>query len=243
MTMESLNAASRNLDNQNPVKQFAIEQARRLLRDADVADPGPRELYIPELSTILFQKIWNQRGETVSMDFEVPACPYTEEELKILESQGRRIGYLPLELSTVSSRNILTKIFPLTDSPHPINYENPSGWFDYDATIDLPNRDTSAGEILDKVRRDNRTLLSLNQYIIAGNDSKLFTGQYLDERWKSNLLAAIVGGTYTIDGSLVASKFSGNGSGELMLRVVNIENQDYPDPMSGGRSAGKPKVV
>lgn len=41
MVMERLNAASRHPENGDPVKQFAISQATKLLVDAGVKDPGP----------------------------------------------------------------------------------------------------------------------------------------------------------------------------------------------------------
>ena len=43
MVMERLGAAAKLTENQDPTKQFAIEQAKRFLRDAKVKDPGPKE--------------------------------------------------------------------------------------------------------------------------------------------------------------------------------------------------------
>lgn len=43
MVMERLDAAGRHPENQDPTKQFAISAAKRLLRDAKVKDPGPKE--------------------------------------------------------------------------------------------------------------------------------------------------------------------------------------------------------
>ena len=43
MVMERLDAAGKHPENQDPTKQFAIAQAKRLLRDAKVKDPGPKE--------------------------------------------------------------------------------------------------------------------------------------------------------------------------------------------------------
>lgn len=42
MVMERLSAAGRLSENKDPVKQFAIKNARRLLLDAGVKDPGPK---------------------------------------------------------------------------------------------------------------------------------------------------------------------------------------------------------
>lgn len=49
------------------------------------------------------------------------------------------------------------------------NDKNPSGWFDYEIDMDTPYFNS------------DRRLLSLNQYIVAGHDSKLITGQYLNK--------------------------------------------------------------
>lgn len=42
MVMERLDAARRHRGNQDPTRQFAIEKAKRILREADVVDPGPK---------------------------------------------------------------------------------------------------------------------------------------------------------------------------------------------------------
>ena len=43
MVMERLEAARKHPDNQSNLKQFAIGQARKMLRSAGVIDPGPKE--------------------------------------------------------------------------------------------------------------------------------------------------------------------------------------------------------
>jgi len=42
------------------------------------------------------------------------------------------------------------------------NDKNPSGWFDYEATIDAPYLDTKEGQLMDRIKKDSRTILSLN---------------------------------------------------------------------------------
>lgn len=140
MVMERLDAAGRHPENQDPTKQFAIKQAKHLLREAKVKDPGPKgderlpsvtksdievedplqqiiEVYntqphTPEFITSTHQAIWKVRGELVGTTYEITPCPYTQEELTDLETNGKRIGYLPKELATQQNRHVLGKMFP-----------------------------------------------------------------------------------------------------------------------------------
>ncbi len=241
MVMERLDAAGRHPENQDPTKQFAIAQAKRVLRDAKVKDPGPKvdgvsvaarpsaqnevdplasvieayqnQPHTPELVTQTHQAVWQARGELVGATYEVTLCPYTQEQLADLEASGKRVGYLPAELATQQTRHILGEMFPKMQS-HSVkegnsvtNDESPSGWFDYEAAIDAPYLDTKEKQLTDQVAKDGRKLLSLNQYIVAGQDSKLFTGQYLDEtttwvRLGSRDGDRIVGAGFYRDGSL-----------------------------------------
>ena len=266
MVMERLDAAGRYPENQDPTKQFAIAAARRLLRDAKVKDPGPKvdkvsaaaspevqsevdpltqvieayqnQLHTPELITRTHQAIWQDRGERVGTTYEVTSCPYTQEKLTELESNGKRVGYLPLELATQQTRHILGEIHPemqsnsVQEGNSVTNDENPTGWFDYEAAIDAPYLDTKEGQLMDRIRKDGRKILTLNQYIVAGQDSKLFTGQYLDEtRTWSRLGSRHVG-------RFVHARFYRDGR----LRVFSHLRAGDHDPNLGGRSSGVKKA-
>lgn len=153
---------------------------------ASVIEAYQNQPHTPELLIHVHQAIWQLRGKIVDMSFEVTQCLHTQEELAELKVSGKRVGYLPPELSTQQSRHILGEMFPEMGSPSVkegnsvTNDEDPSGWFDYEANI-APYLDTNEKQLEDKVAKDGRKLLSLNQYIIASQDSKQFTGQYLDE--------------------------------------------------------------
>lgn len=98
--MESLDAAGKHPKNQDPNKQFAIAQARRLLLDAKVEDPGPKvnksqyvpkrpsiqtevshldsiirayenQIHTPEFVTQTHQTIWQARGEVIGATYDV----------------------------------------------------------------------------------------------------------------------------------------------------------------------------
>ena len=261
MVMERLDAAGKHPENQDPTKQFAIAQAKRFLRAAGVKDPGPKvdgvsvaagpsvqseldpltsviEAYknqprTPELVTQTHQAIWQVRGELVGAAYEVTPCPYTQEQLADLEANGKRVGYLPTELSTQQTRHKLGEMFPKMQSPSVkednsvTNDESPPGWFGYEAAIEAPYLDTKEGQLKDAIKKDGRTILSLNQYIVAGQDSKLFTGQYLDETttWVR------LGSRY--DGRIVAAGFDGDGD----LRVGAGLGPDDHGPVIGGPSS------
>ncbi|MBI2012715.1 hypothetical protein HYS90_02175 [Candidatus Curtissbacteria bacterium] len=249
--MERLGAASKHPENQDPTKQFAIEQAKRFLRAAKVKDPGPKLDRLPsatkpeigdplqqsveayqnqphtsELVTQTHLAIWQARGELVGATYEVTPCPYTQEELADLEANGKRVGYLPAELATQQTRHKLGEMFPkmqsnsVKEGNSVTNDENPSGWFDYESAIDAPHLDTKEGQLMDRIKKDGRTILSLNQYIVAGQDSKLFTGQYLDETRTWVRLGSRGGGR------VVDAVFSGGGD----LNVSSGLGADFHNP-------------
>lgn len=62
MVMERLDAASRLPENQDPTKQFAIKQAKRLLHAAKVKDPGPKD-QVQETSPKQDEGLVGQRSE------------------------------------------------------------------------------------------------------------------------------------------------------------------------------------
>lgn len=202
--------------------------------------------HTPELVTRTYQAIWLERGKFVGMVFEVCPCPYVQEELTGLEEKGKRVGYLPPQLATQQSRYLLAKMFPKIRNEsvrknNPVtNDENPFGWFDYEAGIDLPYLNTTEKELTEKVVEEGRKLLSLNQYIIAGRDSKLLTGQYLDTgqylaekgTWTSTRLGS------RFEGRVVKARFYRDG----YLDVDWDLKSDDHDRALGGRSSGVKKA-
>lgn len=200
----------------------------------------------PEEVTATLQAIWRTRGEMVQEPFEITACPYTAFELSELHQAGRRLGYLPAECATQATRHKLGVIFPAMKSyglftENPVtNDHNPSGWFDYEAQIDAPHTSTTEAELVGALSQSGHSLLSLNQYIVASQDTKLATGRYLDEQrtW------ARVGSR--LDGKVVAVRFDGEqmAGGQLdeqpvpgsLLVAYDLAAEDC-GPIVGGRSS------
>jgi len=178
--------------------------------------------HTPELVTKVHQVIWQARRERlglIGVTCKVTPCPYTQEELKDLEQKGRRLGFLPTELASQLSRYRLGQMFPemgsgsVKEGNDITNDESPSGWFDYETAVDAPYLDTVEKklayekQLTERILKDGRKLLSLNQYIVAGQDSKLLTGRYLDEektwtRLGSRRVGHVIGALFYPDGKM-----------------------------------------
>lgn len=193
--------------------------------------------HTPELITRTFQAIWQVRGELIGATYEVSPCPYTQEQLADLEAHGRRMGYLPAQLATQQTRHLLGRMFPEMKSysvreGNPVtNDRSPSVWFDYEAA-DAPYTDTTENQLMARVKADGRELLNLNQYIVAAQDSKLFTGHYLDEGRTWVRLASRDGG-HVVDVYFLAD-------GRLDVSWGVLVGAHAPD--LGGRSSGVKKA-
>ncbi len=201
----------------------------------------------PELVTKIHQTIWQARGELVGATYEVIPCPYTQKELKDLEKKGRRAGYLPVELETQQSRHLLGQMFPqmvnvsfiqsygeimqcLISNTPVRNDESRFGWFDYETAVDAPYLNTTEEQLTKKVAKEGKSLLTLNEYIVAGQDGKLFTGQYLDEEGTS----ARLGSHYGYDYGVRACFYQ---DGRLFVDRYLLSSNRSPD--LGGRSSDR----
>jgi hypothetical protein len=202
-------------------------------------------------TTRLFQELWRERGARIGASFDVPPCPYTSDELAALHAAGRRPGFLPPELATQSSRHLLGRIFPLLRSyalfeHNPVtNLDNPSGWFDYDVAEDAPYGGTDEQGLVDTVASEGRWLASLNQYVVATQDSVVLTGRYLDERGTWSRFAHYVGGRMVCSRVDGAEPPAGTRTEEplegALLVAYDVGPGDRFDQL-GGRSVGAPSA-
>ncbi|MGD9986572.1 hypothetical protein [Pseudonocardia sp.] len=201
----------------------------------------------PDNLTDVHQRIWTGRGEIAGLRLVVPPCPYTAAELTALERAGRRVGYLPPEAATRATRHVLGTIFPsmgcysLQPDNEVENLVSRAGWFDYEAATDAPYPGTDEAELLEQVRAAGRDLISMNQYIVAAQDSRLFTGHYLDERRTWPRIGI------RVSGRIVCARFDGDEMAEglgdeppvagSLLTGYDL-HPDFRAPYTGGRSAG-----
>ena len=200
---------------------------------ASVIEAYQNQPHTPKLVTETHQAIWQVRGELVGATYEVTPCLYTLEQLADLEVNGKRLGYLPQELATQQTRQILGEMFPkmprysVQKDNTVTNDENPSGWFDYEAAIGAPYLDTKEDQLMARIKKDERRILSLNEYIVAGQDSKRLTGKYLDEIRTWVRLGS------RLDGRIVGARFYWGGH----LRLDWLLRVDAHSPYLGGRSS------
>ncbi|MDP3724704.1 MAG: hypothetical protein Q8R11_03695 [bacterium] len=103
------------------------------------------------------------------------------------------------------------------------------GWFDYEVSIDAPYLDTTEEQLRERIAADGRLEMNVSEYIVAGEESKLFTGKFLDQ---GNTWARLLGSR--CDDMVVYAGF-GSGGG---LRVRWALNPQRHYPRLGGRSVG-----
>ncbi|MCL4366397.1 hypothetical protein M1437_04175 [Patescibacteria group bacterium] len=202
----------------------------------------------PGLITETFQTIWTVRGKKIGLKLVVPTCDRTLEELAELAEKDRRIGYLPEQLMKQSQRPLLGRIFSelkgvedeassnCMKKGNPVtNEEDRSGWFDYDACVRAPYRNTTEQSLRNLITAERRLGMNVNEYIVASEDSKLFSGQYLDIGKFSDQQS---GATLT---RLLGSWGGGSGivgacfySGRLYVSWTSVSEDRFPN--LGGRS-------
>lgn len=189
----------------------------------------------PELVTKTFQTIWQVRGESAGLEVVVAPCDRSAEELAELVKARRHIGYLPEQGMTQENRPLFAKMFPRLRS-HSVQEENSVtneanrfGWFDYEASVDAPYLDTTEDQLKERIAADGRLEMNVSEYIVAGEDSKLFTGKFLDQ---GNTWARLLGSR--LGGEVVRAYFLSDGD---LVVSWGLVPQGH-GPGLGGRSVG-----
>ena len=220
MTMERLDALKMVPENQDPTKQFAIGEMKRLFTSAGLKDLEPKKEAVPvaenpslklleqavrefkekphtpETVTKYWKTLWSVWGEKAELSLTVPHCDRTAGEINQLEKEGRKLVYVPNEVASQDGRHLLGQIFPKIQS-HSVregnsvsNESNRGGWLDIEASLDSPNLDTKEKGLKNKFKREGRDGQRLNTYIVGSQDAKLQTGHYFDEKTASRLLGS-----------------------------------------------------
>lgn len=185
----------------------------------------------PESEAEYWQARWGYYGAKVGPKIEVPKCDRTMEELIELEEKGRKLIYVPPQLSTPEGLDLLNKMHPMLrlDTENIINEKNVSGWIDVEVSPRVPNRGTTQIGLQKKFEDDRKMGMNLNVYIISSIESKDREGKYFDEQTWARLSSSR-------SGRRVDAGFKPDGS-------IHI---DMPSPETtnlflGGRSMGVKK--
>jgi hypothetical protein len=207
-------------ENQDLTKQRAIKEAMALLVAAEVTDPGQKtedplaaeqpslnllgqavkefkeKPHTPEMVTSYWQTLWKVWGEKAGLSLTIPSCDRTRKEITRLEKEGRKLVYVPTEVASQENRHLLGRIFPEMQSysvkkDNPVtNESNQGGWFDIEANLDSPNRNTKENDLKNLFEKQGKSGQRLNTFIIASQDAKLQTGHYFDENTWSRLVGS-----------------------------------------------------
>lgn len=159
--------------------------------------------------TRLHRAVWAERSRHLDVPVLVSPCPYDDAQLVQLREEGRAVGYLPHELSSHLTRDRFRAVFPEMDSyaePPANGFVNAAdvwGWFDYETAREAPWLDLDEPATLAAVAAAGRTMLTLDQYIVASQDQFLLTGHHLDDRRSWSRLAT------SYDGRTIAARFDG----------------------------------
>lgn len=190
--------------------------------------------HTPELVTETWQARWQVWGERAGLSIVVPDFPDTQEGLAEREQKGDKPIYVPPELATQESRYLLAKIWPNVTS-YSVQEGNPVtnevdhlGWKYVEASVDAPHRNTQEADLRKMFASQGREEMTLTEYIIASQDSKLRTDRFFDEgaTWSRLLGSRSMGG-------VVRALFGSDGR----LRVYwGLAPQDS-GPGLGGRSS------
>lgn len=170
----------------------------------------------PERLSDFNQAFWYAariRMGVAQSDLVVGQCPYNEHQIRQFMGFGRRLGrssrptdfglFVPQIVSTAPEGLILlgraysevmrsrvfqgTTVLNVDNDGQPINLY---GWMRTEERMDVPYTGTNQDQAERIVEKRNRVGQTLNVYAVAGQQSRLLTGQYLDERTWVRILSS-----------------------------------------------------
>lgn len=216
-----------------------------------VKDPSSPERYYNHQ-----QARWALNGHAAGLapsDLVVSPVPWTEDQMRKFMGKGLRglmtrlthgqdiPFYLPEVVSERDGFSLLTKAYPWLgwNDVNMVGVQNkvdvggvPFGHLRTEAAIDAPHTGTNedqAAEILVKVKLDRRGH-TLNTYAVAGNESRLLLGKYLDQDGTfTRVMSSRVGGRvvdadFFPDGFCYVGWYLGpdDADGRLGVRSVGV---------------------
>lgn len=177
----------------------------------------------PEVVTQTWQKIWQVWGERASLTIPVSPCNWTEEEIQkpFIDIEGKPVPtmmiYRPEAIKDKEGFILLGSLFPQMDSfsvkqrTSITDAYDTTGWIKVEASIDVPNGNTTQKQVEDFFASQGRRGQRLSTYIIASQANKLFTGNYFDENTTISRLSGSRHGGRIQAGGVVHARFTPNG--------------------------------
>lgn len=220
------------------------ENSPVILQEVKRYNAGP---LTPVVVSETFQTIWQIRGQWLGMQFDVPNLSISPEELDGLAKRGRRLTYVPPELTNQDWIGLFEDLFPnVGREALPLRPGNDweegafiwhvheyGGYISVESSLDSPNPDTTEPQLRKLFSPDTHLIgMRYPTYIIASHDSKLFTDHYFDENSWSRLIYSYVSPFISLSRQNILASFNIHGH----MRMSWGTDPNYHDLYLGGRS-------
>lgn len=184
--------------------------------------------HTPELETEYWQASWEYYGSRIGLKIKVPECDRTMQEKRELEEKGRKLIYVPPNLSTHKGLDLLNEMYPTLqlDTENITNEKDVSGWIDVESSPNVQNKGTTEIELREKYEKNEKIGMNLNVYIISSIESKDREGKYFDEQTWARLSSLK-------NGRMLDAGFKPDGS-----LHIDTPSPETADLFLGGRSMG-----
>jgi|GEM_PF-2784218 len=135
----------------------------------------------PESLTKFFQAFWTEKGNLVGKKLVVPKFSGTVEGLEDVRKDEKMPIFDHPEVTYADLGKMFPKMGSWVVNNKIVDNNNDSGWLSIDGSIDAPHRNTTEGEWVRTIKQEGECPMSLRQYIIGSQISKLLTGKYFDQ--------------------------------------------------------------
>lgn len=174
--------------------------------------------HTPERVTRFQKVLWAQISEITGVDVVVPVVVETRWEIEKREKKGKGIILIPQGYEGQNQRRLIAAGFKLVGNKYvpehwSVQDDNQVkndiihvGYRFVDMQIDAPYLGTNEEQAKEAAIKEDAEGMNESEYLLAGLQSKLITGQYLDEgsTW-SRLLSS------SCDGRVVRADFGSDG--------------------------------
>lgn len=181
-----------------------------------------------------WQASWEYYGARIGLKIKVPECDRTMEEKRELEEKGRKLIYVPPELSTPKDLGLLNDMHTMLqlDTENIINEKDVSGWIDVEASPNTPRKRTTENELREQYKNEGLMGMNLNVYIISSLENKYREGIYFDAGPWVRLLGS------SKNGKVIDASFRADGS-----LGIDTPSPETTNLFLGGRSMGVKKTT